>query len=145
MPIIIKCKQCGFIFYNDNRLTSIQDVLKNYGYRCPVCMSLIPSSIREIVHELEINVKPVEGINYMYERAKSRIASIVRLASRPWKCYACEREIQPHEIYAYSDKPLCLECYVKTLSNIELRALNEVLKEKYNTTLEEQLKKIKQF
>ena len=39
MPIIIKCHSCGFILYQGNELKSIDLVLREWGYRCPVCMS----------------------------------------------------------------------------------------------------------
>ena len=39
MPIIIKCHSCGFILYQGNELRSIDVVLRQWGYRCPVCMS----------------------------------------------------------------------------------------------------------
>jgi len=39
MPIIIKCHSCGFVLYNGNELKSIDLVLREWGYRCPVCMS----------------------------------------------------------------------------------------------------------
>jgi hypothetical protein len=39
MPIIIKCHSCGFVLYNGNELRSIDLVLREWGYRCPVCMS----------------------------------------------------------------------------------------------------------
>ena len=39
MPIIIRCHSCGFILYQGNELKSINAVLREWGYRCPVCMS----------------------------------------------------------------------------------------------------------
>ncbi|WP_243678060.1 hypothetical protein [Vulcanisaeta distributa] len=40
MPIIIKCHSCGFVFYNDQQLKSVDEVLRQWGgYRCPVCLS----------------------------------------------------------------------------------------------------------
>jgi len=39
MPIIIRCHSCGFMLYNGNELKSIDLVLREWGYRCPVCMS----------------------------------------------------------------------------------------------------------
>ncbi len=39
MPIIIRCHSCGFILYQGNELKSIDVVLREWGYRCPVCMS----------------------------------------------------------------------------------------------------------
>ena len=39
MPIIIRCHSCGFVLYNSNELKSIDLVLREWGYRCPVCMS----------------------------------------------------------------------------------------------------------
>jgi len=39
MPLIIKCHSCGFILYQGNELKSIDLVLREWGYRCPVCMS----------------------------------------------------------------------------------------------------------
>jgi len=39
MPLIIKCHSCGFILYQGNELKSIDLVLREWSYRCPVCMS----------------------------------------------------------------------------------------------------------
>jgi len=39
MPIIIRCHSCGFVLYNGNELRRIDLVLREWGYRCPVCMS----------------------------------------------------------------------------------------------------------
>ncbi|WP_243676073.1 hypothetical protein [Vulcanisaeta distributa] len=41
MPIIIKCHSCGFTFYSDQQLKSVDEVLRQWGgYRCPpVCLS----------------------------------------------------------------------------------------------------------
>jgi Zn finger protein HypA/HybF involved in hydrogenase expression len=39
VPIIIRCHSCGFILYQGNELKSIDVVLREWGYRCPVCMS----------------------------------------------------------------------------------------------------------
>jgi uncharacterized protein with PIN domain len=39
MPIIIRCHSCGFILYQGNELKSIDEVLREWGYRCPACMS----------------------------------------------------------------------------------------------------------
>ena len=39
MPIIIRCHSCGFVLYNGNELRSIDLILREWGYRCPVCMS----------------------------------------------------------------------------------------------------------
>jgi hypothetical protein len=43
MPIIIRCHSCGFILYQGNKLKSIDAVLRQWDYKCPVCLSpLIP-------------------------------------------------------------------------------------------------------
>ena len=39
MPIIIRCLSCGFVLYRGDQLRSIDEVLRVWGYRCPVCMS----------------------------------------------------------------------------------------------------------
>ena len=39
MPIIIRCHSCGFVLYNGNELRSIDLILREWDYRCPVCMS----------------------------------------------------------------------------------------------------------
>ena len=41
MPIEFKCSNCGFIFYKGNQLRSIDDILKQWGFRCPVCLSIV--------------------------------------------------------------------------------------------------------
>ena len=46
MPIIIRCHSCGFVLYNGNELRSIDLILREWGYRCPVCLS--PLSPRPI-------------------------------------------------------------------------------------------------
>lgn len=47
MPIIIKCSSCGFIFYSDKQLKPIEDVLKQWGFRCPCCLSPLDLEPRE--------------------------------------------------------------------------------------------------
>ena len=39
MPIIIRCRSCGFVLYRGDQLKSIDEVLREWGYRCPVCLS----------------------------------------------------------------------------------------------------------
>jgi len=39
MPIIIRCHSCGFVLYNGNQLRSIDEILRQWGYKCPVCLS----------------------------------------------------------------------------------------------------------
>jgi len=39
VPIIIRCHSCGFVLYRDNQLKSIDEVLREWGYRCPACLS----------------------------------------------------------------------------------------------------------
>ncbi|MCG2870613.1 MAG: hypothetical protein L7H10_07675 [Vulcanisaeta sp.] len=39
MPIIIRCHSCGFVLYQGNELRSIDLILREWDYRCPVCMS----------------------------------------------------------------------------------------------------------
>ena len=54
MPIVIKCHSCGFIFYQGNQLKSIDDVLKQWGNRCPVCLSLLETKpIRFKIESIE--------------------------------------------------------------------------------------------
>ena len=37
--IIIRCHSCGFVLYRGNQLRSIDEVLRQWDYKCPVCMS----------------------------------------------------------------------------------------------------------
>ncbi|MCG2869793.1 MAG: hypothetical protein L7H10_03465 [Vulcanisaeta sp.] len=49
MPIIIRCHSCGFVLYHDNQLKSVDEVLRQWGYKCPVCLSPLsktPISLR---------------------------------------------------------------------------------------------------
>ncbi len=44
MPIIIRCHSCGFVLARieekpNGSLPSIKVTLRQWGYRCPVCMS----------------------------------------------------------------------------------------------------------
>ncbi len=39
VPIIIRCHSCGFVLYNGNQLRSIDEILRQWGYKCPVCLS----------------------------------------------------------------------------------------------------------
>ena len=56
MPIIIRCHSCGFVLYNGNELRSIDLILREWGYKCPVCMS--PLS------KVPLRVKVVGNANY---------------------------------------------------------------------------------
>ena len=45
--LVIRCSSCGFVFYQSSReLRSIDMVLREWGYKCPVCMS--PLSIKPV-------------------------------------------------------------------------------------------------
>ena len=51
MPIIIRCHSCGFVLYrkdasDDKPIKDIEHVLREWGYKCPVCGS--PLSKRPI-------------------------------------------------------------------------------------------------
>ena len=46
MPIIIRCSSCGFVFYSGDKLRSIEVILRDWGFKCPVCGS--PLSRRPI-------------------------------------------------------------------------------------------------
>ena len=58
MPIIIKCHSCGFILYQGNELRSIDAVLREWGDRCPVCMSPLSRT------PLGIGIRVVSNANY---------------------------------------------------------------------------------
>ncbi len=56
MPIIIRCHSCGFVLYNGNELRSIDLILREWDYKCPVCMS--PLS------KVPLRVRVVGNANY---------------------------------------------------------------------------------
>ena len=56
MPIIIRCHSCGFILYQGNELRSIDLILREWDYRCPVCMS--PLS------KVSLRIKVISNANY---------------------------------------------------------------------------------
>ncbi len=55
MPIIIRCHSCGFVLAvigkeaTQNGVLSIEVTLRQWGYRCPVCMSPLSKSTRTIL------------------------------------------------------------------------------------------------
>ena len=51
MPIIVKCSSCGFILYKSNQPKPIEDILMQWGFRCPCCMS--PLSLDEMQFKCE--------------------------------------------------------------------------------------------
>ena len=58
MPITIKCASCGFVFYQSKEtpVKSIDAVLRDWGYRCPVCMSpLSTKPVKAIVGNTTID------------------------------------------------------------------------------------------
>jgi hypothetical protein len=66
MPIIIRCRSCGFVLYRGNELRSIDEVLRVWGYRCPVCMS--PLSTRPLGMKVAARVAP----KYLTNEEKNR-------------------------------------------------------------------------
>jgi hypothetical protein len=56
MPIIIRCRSCGFILYQGNELKSIDEVLRVWGYKCPVCLS--PLSTQPLDMKVAARVVP---------------------------------------------------------------------------------------
>ena len=73
MPIIIRCHSCGFVLYQGNELRSIDLILREWGYRCPVCMS--PLS------KVPLRVKVVSNANYKRiddDEIKSLIIDLLR-------------------------------------------------------------------
>jgi hypothetical protein len=67
MPIIIRCHSCGFVLYRGDQLRSIDEVLRVWGYKCPVCMS--PLSTRPLGMKVAARVAPKYLVS---EDAKSR-------------------------------------------------------------------------
>ena len=57
-PIIIKCRHCGFTFYNGKDLKEPNQILKEYGFLCPCCLSPIPRNEKEWIFEIKIRKKP---------------------------------------------------------------------------------------
>ncbi|GGP22531.1 hypothetical protein GCM10007981_18970 [Thermocladium modestius] len=41
MPVTYTCSACGFVLYRGTRPKSYEDVCKQWGYVCPVCMSAL--------------------------------------------------------------------------------------------------------
>jgi len=48
MPVIIRCHSCGFVLYQGEKLRRIDVVLREWDYRCPVCMSPLSKTPLEI-------------------------------------------------------------------------------------------------
>jgi len=74
MPIIIKCHSCGFILYQGNELRSIDLVLREWGYRCPVCLS--PLSPKPV--EFKVVPHTVKHYHYSDDVIKKFIIEALR-------------------------------------------------------------------
>lgn len=48
MPVTYMCEMCGFVLYRGTRPKSYDDVCKQWGYMCPVCMSSLTSPDKNI-------------------------------------------------------------------------------------------------
>jgi hypothetical protein len=77
MPIIIKCHSCGFILYQGNELKSIDAVLREWGYRCPVCMSPLSNKPVRFIVEARDNVVK----HYDRDVIRELIISLLRQSS----------------------------------------------------------------
>ncbi len=52
MALIIMCSHCGAILrYEESKIVSPRDVVKNFGYRCPKCRSTLK------VDNFEVEIK----------------------------------------------------------------------------------------
>jgi len=137
MPIIIKCHSCGFVLYEGNQVKSIDDVLRQWGFRCPCCLSTLDAIPKKFSVEALVNIKRYLDIyNHFYWK--------VRKKEKKGKVYCteCGKEIQMHEIYIAKDinKIWCLKCLKNRLTSTELEILKDVVRDKYGVNLETLLK-----
>ena len=140
-PITIKCKHCGFTFYHGNQLKSIYDVLRLWGYRCPVCLS--PCGVKPSEWFIRVGFS---GDDLSDIDVKARIKLMLHEATTKCICSDCGRLIYEGDIYwaktGYAKR--CLICAIKRLSAKEVKALMEVMKEKYNKDLKKYIEEIRQ-
>lgn len=45
MPLVIRCHSCGFVFFQGEELHSLDVVLRQWGYKCPICMSPVGNHV----------------------------------------------------------------------------------------------------
>lgn len=48
MPLTIRCYSCGFVLYRGSSLKTIDDVLREWGFRCPKCLSPLSKSPEQV-------------------------------------------------------------------------------------------------
>ena len=131
MPIVVKCGSCGFVFYQGRELKNIYDVLKQWGFRCPCCMSIIePEQI------INYEIKPSEKALKILQSNKGKIELIVsklieraciRTVSETLTCSRCGNEIRKGMLYIYSGgKPICENCLRNIFSNEVIDRVKEI-------------------
>jgi len=121
MPIIIKCKSCGFVLYNDNKLISIEMLLSIYGFRCPCCLSpLNPNPNREDI-VIKLSGKSSSSRNNNGKRFTTVRDDIfqqllkyihVNTQTITYRCGKCGKDIKTGDYFVEHERygKLCLEC-----------------------------------
>ena len=126
MPIIIKCSNCGFVLY-EGGLTTIEDVLKRWAFRCPVCLSTLETKpVRWEIRWVRDHVPGEHRYKTMYERLKMKREPYVTY------CKICEKPIRPGAVYyASTSGGICLRCFIKERGRDEIDLVKRVLREKF--------------
>ena len=101
--IIIKCSSCGFIFYKGNQLKNIYQILAEWGFRCPCCMSpLDPDKIQD--YQIRISSNEIE------KRVRNLVNKL-KIANQEITCSICGKSISKGEVhYQVPGKAVCLDC-----------------------------------
>lgn len=120
------------MFYQGNQLVAIDDVLKKWGYRCPVCLSKVEPK----VVNWKIEAKEVPKIYILkYNKYFTCIKKVHR--GYEFKCALCGRHVSIGELY-YEMEPsrrICFKCFLETLTPDELELVREIVYLKYGINL----------
>ena len=100
--LVIKCSSCGFELYKGRSAIEPREVIKQWGGRCPVCMS--PLSIKPLKIEVGVAKNRWMLSRYPYDA--------LHIANKKHVCCRCGREILKGDIFFVKSgsSPKCIPC-----------------------------------
>jgi len=120
-PIIVRCKNCGFVLGMSNFVTSVNDILKKYDYRCPCCLSRLDSPPTE--WEFTIRDTGRKVINPRDPREIYQLDKLARIVVDE----ALKIIDEKIEEKCLEDEENCIKVYVKELLDESMRRTNVML------------------